>query len=222
MKQRSALIMSLITMGMLSAHWTSAENYTFEAKKMKITNTTTIKSDNAFGVAKNWFINGEYVMLSTTGKPNGEMNSTGSVGFSPASDDMIADGEYTLTIDICHADIKLSNDGAPPAARDGSFSYRLILAKGAKGKLTFTPECNGWVTHFPQDPDNCGGTPYHGIVALTDFVAYGPACSDKKAQATITLAGVKASELVFEIWDQVIQNYGEVGLASFTLFPVIK
>lgn len=200
--------------------------YTFFAKEMRISNTTPSDREgtsacSSHGVATNWFIGGEYVALSATGKENGVMNCTGAAGFSPVSNEPIPDGLYQVIADICHSNVKKDNSGDPPADRNGSFAYRLRLADQTKGSLAYVPEGKGeWISHFPQDPDNGGGSPFYGTVALTNFVAYGPDAADEKARVLVRLKGVCASNVIFELWDQVLLNYGTVGLKSLTLIPV--
>lgn len=199
-----------------------AAKYTFYAKKMKVFNTTPdSKEFKCFG-CKNWWIGGEYVGLATNDQTNGVMNCTGMTGFSPKSDQSIQDGVYKVVVDICHDNVKKHNYGDPAGDRNGSFAYFLHLADNTSGKLEFLDGSKpGWNTCYPEDPDNGGGTPYYGTVALTNFVAYGPGAAVETARGMVKLTGVKASDLVFELWDQVVLNYGIIGLKSIKLVPEV-
>ncbi len=225
MKKLTSLVMGLAGIGVLCGSVSAlGDDLTFDAKEMKICNATPKNSKNdpgsTYGIQENWFIKGEYVMLCTKQDAGGPINATGVVGFSPISDAMIPDGLYEVKMDIGHENVKKACAGDPPPDNNGSFAYRLSLVDNKSGKLEFVPSSVSWITHFPQDPDNSGGTPFCGMVALDDFKAYGSDALEKAARVTIKLTGVKASNLSLQLWDKAFINYGTVGLKSFTLIPV--
>ncbi|MFH1614161.1 MAG: hypothetical protein ABIG61_03620 [Planctomycetota bacterium] len=189
----------------------------FYAKQMNITNTTDPNSSRVGG--KNWQLDGDYVAVSSDSAAGDMVNGVGSAGLRPAGSKQIADGFYEVLIDIMHSNIKKNNAGSPPQDRGGTLSYRLLLADGSAGRISFMAGSGeGFVTYHPTDDDNCnpGGV---GPVALTDFVAYGPS-SPAGATGYVMLRGVEQRDLVFEIRDDVVQNYGTVGIKSIKLIPV--
>ncbi|MFH0797219.1 MAG: hypothetical protein V2A65_09235 [Candidatus Omnitrophota bacterium] len=200
----------------------SSGGYAYFAKQMDIRNTSPEKSKEYGKV--NWGIGGDYVSFSSD--PDAVAGrSSGSVSFRPAKekdDRMIADGDYQVVIDIRHINVKQGNSGNPPAERDGSFSYQILLDDNSKGSLIFPPNVDvGWIQYFPQDSDcygqDCGAK---GPIALTDFVAYGPESPAEGARGVITLEGVRQSEIIFEVRDDVLDNYGFFALKSIRLVPV--
>ena len=190
---------------------------TFYAKQMAITNSSPTKSPNAG--KKNWFLDGDYITLSENPDQGGPLNDTGTVSFRPQTDSAVADGLYEVLIDVVHSNVKKHNAGSPPGDRNGSFSYRISLCPDSMGRLSFgAGSTAGFIQHHPSDADNCnpgGGGP----VALTDFSAYGP---DSPAGATgwIELTNVNHSDIIFELRDDVLHNYGTIAIKSITLIPV--
>ena len=191
-------------------------HHTFYAKHMTIANTSPAGSPVAG--KKNWYHSGDYVTISSNPDKGGSLNSTGSVTFRPRTDAAIADGLYELRIDLIHSNVRKHNAGSPPGDRNGSFSYRVSLDPNSPGSLSFAADSNAdFVPYHPPDVDNCnpGGV---GPVALTDFIAYGPD-SPAGAKGCIELIGVRQSEIIFELRDDVFLNYGTVGVMSISLIP---
>jgi len=190
--------------------------YTFRAKRMNKSNATP----DADPVVKNWVLDGgDYVLLATDPDSGNLASGTGAVAFSPRNDEPIADGNYRVEINVSHANIK-KHPKDRSSDRNGSFSYRLSLHPNSSGRLTFThPIEAGPHRHHPQDPDNTNWPDYRGMSALTDFVAYGAQARVEGVITYITLSNVQASDLVFELSDEVRANYGMVGFKSITLYP---
>jgi hypothetical protein len=190
--------------------------HTFYAKHMTIANTSPADSPEAG--KKNWYLSGDYVTISSNPDKGGSLNSTGSAAFRPRTDAAIADGLYEVRFDLVHSNVKKHNAGSPPGDRNGSFSYRVSLDPASPGSLSLAAGSNAdFVSYHPDDADNCnpGGV---GPVALNNFIAYGPDSPDG-AKECIELIGVRQSDIVFELRDDVLLNYGTVGVKSITLIP---
>jgi len=193
------------------------KTYTFYAKAMQISNTSPAGLPEAG--KKNWLLSGDYIIVSSNPDNGGTLNSTGSAAFRPKTAEPVTDGLYEVLIDVVHSNVKKHNSGSPAGDRNGSFSYRISLNPTSSGKLSFTAGSKAdFVRYYPQDPDNCnpGGV---GPVALTDFIAYGPD-SPAGAKGYVKLIGVKQSDIVFELRDDVRPNYGTIGIKSITFIPV--
>ena len=208
--------------GVFREFWTNrpfaCPSYIFSAKHMAIRNSTPPGAPGPGG--ENWDIAFDYVTVADHPDFGGWLNATGSVALRPRSSKPIADGVYEVLFDLVHSNVKKHNAGEPPGDRDGSFSYRLWLAEDAQGVLTYDEgSTDQFVRHFPQNADNTGPSDYAGPVALIDFVAYGRG-APTGATGYVTLRGVKARDLVFEIRDDVKLNYGTVGIRAIRLVPV--